>query len=97
MEVTNILFQGFLKCFAGINFNIIKRDAKSRESKEATCVQDSIFYLSKMLQRARKDLAIANKSHRAGKLSSEELFDYEWNVIELVQQIKIIEDLNKEQ
>lgn len=89
-----LTLKGFLKCFKNFDFNIFsaKDDVKNIES-----ALDSIPHLSKMLQKARKELAGAHKAHKQGKICMEELFDYEWHVHEIEQQIKNIEDLSNNQ
>lgn len=96
MDSTKITFKDFLKCFESIEFNILTNKRKEYNLNEIESVHESVSHLSKMLQHARKELAKAYKSHKAGKLSVEELFDYEWHVSELEQQLKNIEDLNQE-
>jgi len=89
-----ITFKGFLKCFNSFQFNICTKPKKEVKAQKMDSVHESASHIVRMLQRARKELARAYKSHRAGKLSIEELFDYEWHVSELEQQLKNIEDLN---
>jgi hypothetical protein len=48
-----------------------------------------------MLQKANIELSRAYKSYKAGKITNDELFDYEWHVNDLEQELKKIEDLNK--
>jgi hypothetical protein len=96
MDSTKITFKGFLNCFKSIEFNILTNKKKEYDVQKIESVHSSVSYLSKMLQNARRELAKAYKSHKAGKLSIEELFDYEWHVSELEQQLKNIEDLNQE-
>ena len=48
--------------------------------------------LEKELQRAKKDLSKIKRSHRVGKVSSEEVFDYEWRVHELKNQLDSLQD-----
>ncbi len=98
MDKDKITLKGFLKCFKNIEFNIFTNNVKKQHDvKNIESVHESVSYLSKMLQKARRELSRAYKAHKAGKLSVEELFDYEWHVSELEQQIKNIEDLNKDQ
>jgi cell division protein FtsB len=46
-----------------------------------------------MLQSAKKELAAARKLRKHGKITTDELFDYEWRVTELEQEIKDLKDL----
>lgn len=89
-----ITFKGFLKCFKNFEFNIFSTKDEVQPMESAL---DSIPHLSKMLQKARKELSSAYRAHKQGKICMEELFDYEWHVHEIEQQIKNIEDLSKNQ
>ena len=85
----------FLECFKNFDFNIVTNKVSEGEiSSESK--RESIMHLNKMLQKARKELSKAYKSHKAGKISSEELFDCEWYVHELEEAVKSIKDSNKE-
>lgn len=77
----------FLDCFPTIQFEIQEEQApKSQLSIETLATGER--ELEHMLQRAKKELNQAIKDHKRGKISSEELFDYEWRVEELRQEIK---------
>jgi len=44
--------------------------------------------LEKELQRAKKELAMIKKAHKGGKCNADEVFDYEWRVHEIKQQLE---------
>lgn len=96
MENNRVTFKGFLKCFNLFDFNICTKPKREIKAQKMDSIHESTAHIAKMLQRAKQELSKAYKSHRAGKLSIEELFDYEWHVGELEQQLKNIEDLNQE-
>lgn len=96
MDIDKITLTGFLKCFSGFEFNVFNRVKKDAPIKNTEAIHESLGHITKMLQKARKELSRAHKLHKLGKLSTEELFDYEWYVSELEQQLKNIEDLNQE-
>lgn len=96
MDNDRITFKGFLKFFNKFEFNICTKTKKEVNVQKMESVHESVSHLTKMLQKARRELARAYKSHKAGKLSIEELFDYEWHVSELEQQIKNVEDIDTE-
>ena len=85
----------FLSCFKQFSFNVINKE-KSTESikvnRDTESYKQSDSHLYKMLQSAKKELAAAVKLCKHGKITSEELFDYEWRVNELEQEIKDLKD-----
>lgn len=87
--------KSFLNCFKNFDFNILAKKTKEPGEHSPETVRDTISQLTKMLQRARKELARAYKDHKAGKISSEELYDCEWHVHELEAALKNIEDKSK--
>lgn len=89
--------EGFLKCFKNFEFNILKKNKRVEVDMSADAIQQSESHLLKMLQQAKKELSRAYKAHKAGKLSIEELFDYEWHVSELEQQIKGLKDFSEDE
>jgi vacuolar-type H+-ATPase subunit I/STV1 len=44
--------------------------------------------LERELQHAKKELAQIKKAHRGGKCNADEVFDYEWRVHEIKQQLE---------
>ena len=97
MSDFKVTLNGFLKCFSTFDFNILKKNKKVEVDMGADVIQQSESHLIKMLQNAKRELARAYKSHKAGKLSIEELFDYEWHVSELEQQIKGLKDFSEDE
>ena len=97
MSDFKVTLNGFLKCFSNFEFNIIKKNKRVKVDMKSEAIQQSEVHLQKMLQQAKRELASAYKSHKAGKLSIEELFDYEWHVSELEQQIKGLKDFSEDE
>ena len=97
MSDIKVTLDGFLKCFKNFEFNILKKNKKVRVDMSADAIQQSESHLHKMLQQAKRELSRAYKAHKAGKLSIEELFDYEWHVSELEQQIKTLKDFSEDE
>lgn len=79
-ETTN-----FINCFPTIKFKTIQQPKEIELSltTKHLCTQE----LSLMLKKAQKDLKKARKQHKHGKITTEELFDYEWYVEEIRQQL----------
>ena len=83
------IIEKFIGLFRGISFNTyenqpvsVSKDALSASHKE----------LNKMLMRAKRDLSKAKRSHRLGKISSDELFDWQYRVHELEEEIRRLND-----
>ena len=79
----------FVGMFRGISFTTYetktREDDVSQDSLDVTYKQ-----LKKMLMRAKRDLSKAKKSHKLGKISSDELFDWQYRVHEIEEDIKIL-------
>lgn len=84
----------FLECFPSIKFNVQEKQIKSQLSLETLSTGER--EIQNMLQRATKELNQAKKDHKRGKISSEELFDYEWEVEELRQELKKFQESNND-
>lgn len=97
MSDFKVTLKGFLECFKNFEFNIVKKNKRVRVDMSADAIQQSESHLLKMLQQAKRELSRAYKAHKAGKLSIEELFDYEWHVSELEQQIKGLKDFSEDE
>ena len=82
----NNLCKSFLDLFKNFEFNIIKQGEKKRVDPKL--LNDLAGHLQKMLTAAKKDLSRAHKSHRAGKMSGDELQEHEWRVFELEDELK---------
>lgn len=81
-----------MSLFKGIDFNTTAVPVKKASNE---LLNDSITHLNKMLVNAKKELARATKAHRAGKISRDELFDFDWRVHEIKEELrKIKEDLS---
>jgi hypothetical protein len=97
MSDFKVTLDGFLSCFKNFEFNILKKNKKVKVDVKSEAIQQSESHLIKMLQQAKRELSRAYKAHKAGKLSIEELFDYEWHVSELEQQIKGLKDFSEDE
>lgn len=84
----------FLECFPSIKFNVQEKQIKSQLSLETLSTGER--EIQNMLQQATQDLNQAKKDHKRGKISSEELFDYEWEVEELKQELKRFQESNND-
>lgn len=90
-SVLSTTCQKFMSLFKGIDFNIFAIPPKRAS---ADLLRGSITHLDKMLSDAKKELAKAKKAYRAGDISRDELFDFDWRVYEIKEEIrKIREDL----
>jgi len=96
MDNIKTTLQGFLDCVKDNNFsfNITKKNKKQEVNLTSDVVGQTEMQLIKMIQRAKVELSKAYKLHKLNKISIDELFDYEWHVHELEQQLKNIKDNN---
>jgi len=95
MEKNKITLKRFLNYFNIFEFSIRTKTEKEIRLKKIESISNSAAHVVQMLQKAKRKLSKAYKSHRAGHMSIEEVFDIEWHVSELEQELKNIEDLNK--
>jgi len=76
----------FCDIFPTIDFDIKCKPVKHQLSVESRSTGDK--EIRKMLNSAKKDLSNIRRSHKQGKASVEEVFDYEWRVQELEEQLE---------
>lgn len=95
METVKTTVKEFLSCFKQFSFNVINKEKtpeKAKAPRDIESYKQSDAHLYKMLQTAKKELAAARKLCKHGKITADELFDYEWRVTELEQEIKDLKD-----
>jgi hypothetical protein len=97
MESIKTTVKEFLSCFKQFTFTFnVTNKEKTAENNRVNTDNDAYIqsdvHLYKMLRAAKKELAAAKKSFKHGKITSDELFDYEWRVNELEQEIKDLKD-----
>jgi hypothetical protein len=86
----------FLNCFKQFSFNIINKEKTveaTKVNRDTESYKQSDSHLYRMLQSAKKELSAARKLCKHGKITTDELFDYEWRVNELEQEIRDLKDL----
>jgi hypothetical protein len=81
----------FISCFKDITFKVICKPIKKTKVSDNT-LNASEKDLKKMLAKAKRELSKARKSHKHNKLSSEELFDFEYRVTEIKEEIARLND-----
>ena len=87
------LLDKFCNLFPKIEFEIIEKEIKSNKiSIESACAGEK--EIKRMLNTAKRDLSKFKKLHKAGKVSIEEVFDHEWRVHELEEQLIRFQDDN---
>jgi hypothetical protein len=83
----------FLSLFKDFDLTVTYRDghAKPYFEKEALEIEKNNLKIKKELERALKkvqeDYSLARKMFKFGKVSKDELIDYEWRIFELNEQI----------
>tara|TARA_Y100001973_G_C5070832_1_gene267471 strand:- start:8 stop:298 length:291 start_codon:yes stop_codon:yes gene_type:complete len=85
------IIERFIGLFKGISFNTYENYTPPKLiSKDS--LDSSYKELKKMLMKAKRDLSKAKKSHKLGKISSDELFDWQYRVHEIEEDIKRLND-----
>ena len=86
----------FLNLFSEFNLVIeprIKKTQKKSESKSTpTTINRSILDLKKTLSRLTKEYKQARRSFKHHKISRQELFDFEWRIFEIQEELRRIQD-----
>jgi len=85
----------FLDLFSEFNLVIEPRNKqikKKPESKNNLSTNRSIADLKKTLNRLTKEYKQARRSFKHNKISRQELFDFEWRIFEIQEELKRIED-----
>jgi hypothetical protein len=80
----------FCDLFPRISFDIQEKPIKSNLSIESISTGERVIL--KMLADAKKSLSKYKRLHKQGKASSDEVFDCEWRVHELKQQLERFQD-----
>lgn len=82
----------FLDCFPTIQFEVQENQTKSQLSLESISTGER--EITNLLNQAKKEYNFAKKEHKRGKMSSEELFDYEWRLRELEEELHMFKQNN---
>jgi len=86
----------FCDCFPSISFDVTKEKVKLQLSVESASTGER--EIQRMLNEAVRQLSKFKKLHRQGKVSGEEVFDCEWRVSELEEELKRFKnDLNPDE
>ena len=81
----------FISCFKDITFRVINKPIKKTKVSD-NIIKASEKDLKRMLAKAKKELSKARKSHKHNKISSDELFDFEYRVTEIKEVIARLND-----
>ena len=82
----------FCGIFPTIDFDVRKKTQKHQLSIESTSTAEK--EIERMLNNAKRALSKIRKSHKHGKASSEEVFDHEFRVHELEEELQRFKDSN---
>ena len=88
---TNI--EKFLNLFSDFDLVVTKAGRyKEYDVLESEAVfSPTVHELKRSIKRLEREDSAAKKAHKAGKLQREELFDYEWRLFELKEELKKIQ------
>lgn len=87
----------FLSLFKDFDLTVTYRDGYSRPNfeKEALDIEKNSIKikkdLEKALKKAQEDYSLARKMFKNGKVTKEELIDFEWRIFEITDQINQID------
>tara|TARA_B100001248_G_scaffold216866_1_gene171886 strand:- start:2064 stop:2351 length:288 start_codon:yes stop_codon:yes gene_type:complete len=85
----------FLTLFS--DFDLVVKEKRKTTLKKATVVNPATAGLAgadlkKELKRLQQEYRRAHKSFKHGKMTRQELFDFEWRIFELQEEIRRIEE-----
>ena len=86
----------FLQLFS--EFNLIVTDPvkdggkKTYHLEEEAVLNPLIQDLQKSIRKLEREYVAAKKAYKAGRIPREELFDYEWRLFELKEELRKIQD-----
>jgi hypothetical protein len=83
----------FCDCFPNISFEITVEKIKHQLSLDSISTGER--EILRMLNEAQRQLAKIKKLHKSGKASAEEVFDYEWRVHELEEELNRFNNANE--
>ena len=85
----------FLQLFS--EFNLIVTDPSKNQGKVAyelegeAVISPAIHDLQKSIRKLEREYVAAKKAYKAGRIPREELFDYEWRLFELKEELRKIQ------
>jgi hypothetical protein len=88
----------FLELFADFDLEIVQRGKVEKNTKpkqtekEAPELNKTKAELKKTLNRLLKEYKSAQRSFKHNKITRQELFDFEWRLFEIQEELKKIED-----
>jgi len=88
------IVESFCDTFPSIDFDIRSKEVKHQLSIESTMTGEK--QIRKMLADAKRALSRIKKAHKHGKSSSEEVFDHEFRVHELQEQLERFRDFTSD-
>jgi hypothetical protein len=98
MEQSSSKIDVFLSLFKDFDLTVTYRDGHTKPNfeKEALEIEKNNLKIKKDLERALKkaqeDYSMARKMFKSGKVTKEDLIDYEWRIFELKEQIDQIDE-----
>jgi hypothetical protein len=93
MEQSSSKIDVFLSLFKDFDLTVTYRDGQTKPNFEREVLEIERNNLKikkdleKALKRAQEDYSLARKMFKSGKVSKEDLIDYEWRIFELKEQI----------
>lgn len=85
----------FLDLFSEFELVVVPKQERRKQSEKVETNQQSKANLKKALKRLEKEYKQALKSFKANKISKAELYEFEWRLFELQEEIKRIDGQNE--
>lgn len=88
----------FLSLFKDFDLTVTYRDGYTRPNFEREALEierNNVKIkkdLEKALKKAQEDYSLARKMYKSGKVTKDELIDYEWRIFELKEQINQLDE-----
>lgn len=88
----------FLSLFKDFDLTVTYRDGYTRPNFEREALEierNNVKIkkdLEKALKKAQEDYSLARKMFKSGKVTKDELIDYEWRIFELKEQINQLDE-----
>jgi len=82
----------FLQLFSEFNLVVTKPGTyKTKVLENKEIIEPAISNLKKSIRKLEKEYNAAKKAFKSGRIPREELFDYEWRLFELKEELRKIE------
>lgn len=82
----------FMDLFSDFNLVVQPRSVRPRETSPVDQSAMSRAELKKALKRLHKEYNEAKKAYKANKMTKQDLFDFEWRIFEIQEELNRLDD-----